>query len=79
MQISLWPCLLSLSYLKMLKRILKIQPDRMPSVCKQVEQVEIKHTADINWYNYFRKLTLFEIAKDQRQLDNLDVHQQENG
>lgn len=51
----------------------------MPSVCKQVKQVEIKHTADINWYNYFRKLTLFEIAKDQRQLDNLDVHQQENG
>lgn len=28
----------------------------MPSVGKQVEEPEITHTADVNWFNYFGKL-----------------------
>lgn len=28
----------------------------MPSIGKQVEEPEITHTADVNWFNYFGKL-----------------------
>lgn len=48
------------------------------NVRKQVEQLEITHTADINWYNYYtleNGLTLFVITKDKRKLDNLHVPQ----
>lgn len=48
----------------------------MPSVGKQVEEPEIAHTANVNWYNYFgEQFDITVTAETRRQLNNLSVLQ----